>query len=388
MRSKNSYTSKVNAQEILYESTYELGIVTQTLSTFSSVVDSTDILLFSQDMKEVAKNRKFLFHIGDCAELFENCNTEYLDLQLKLFTDAAEVLESGLRKSVCVVGRIAGQYAKPRSERMERYGSNELLSYYGDIINSCRNTKIDRLPDPDRMMIAYSYSKKTFEYINQWEQRYQRKIYISHEALLLPYEQAFTKKYGDKWYNTSCHFPWIGMRTAFAESLHIEYIRGIQNPIAIKLGPNISVNDILEITNILNPTNIPGKLTFIYRFGVTLIEQKLAALINAIKKTNMNVILCCDPMHGNTKKNNNGIKIRKVSDIIEELKIAINLHKKLEVSLGGIHLEACGSDIYECVEDKDIKPQKYKTKVDPRLNYSQTMKVLQEVLSELNYNNK
>ncbi len=386
MWSKTSYIRKINTQEILYEHVNELEITVDTLASFSNILDSRDIVLFNQEMIEVAQNRKFLLHIGDCAELFENCNVEYLEAQLKLFTDASKALENGLNKNVCCIGRIAGQYAKPRSQCTEKYGSKELMSYYGDIINSYKNLRKDRLPDPNRMMMAYLYSKKTFNFINRWKQRCQRKIYISHEALLLPYEQALTKEYDKQWYNTSCHLPWVGMRTAFIESAHIEYISGIQNPVAIKIGPNISINELLKIAHILNPLNMLGKLTFIYRFGVKLIEQQLTELINAVKKTNINIILCCDPMHGNTEKNNNGIKTRKVSDIIEELKIAINLHNKLKVNLGGIHLEACGGDIYECIENKNLNSQRYKTKVDPRLNYSQTMKVIQEVLLEFNNN--
>jgi 3-deoxy-7-phosphoheptulonate synthase len=370
---------KINAQQILYNNNDELDIAITTLLKLPGLINKQDISLFGKDMFQVAANNKFLLHIGDCAELFENSNTKYLSLQLKLFNDAAKLMESLLQKPVCFIGRIAGQYAKPRSNRTEKYKTKELISYYGDIVNSYRPTIKNRLPDPNRMILAYVYSKKTYVYINQMERYYKRKFYISHESLLLPYEKAFTKKYNDKLYNTSCHFPWVGMRTAFLESVHIEYLRGIQNPVAIKLGSNMSYQKILALANILNPLNISGRLTFIYRFGVDLIEQQLAYLIGIVKEHKLNVILCCDPMHGNTK-NDNGAKVRKIPDILQELKIALNLHKKYGINLGGIHLEASGDDIEECVDHvSNINPKKYKTKVDPRLNYNQVMKILNEV---------
>ena len=382
MWSKDNYINKTNVQEIKYNAHDDLAIVTKTLSKLPSIVSDKEILLFSQDMLDVSDGRKFILHIGDCAELFENSNIKYLAKQLKLFNDAAEIVENSLGKSVCCIGRIAGQYAKPRSSTHEKCGTKELVSYYGDIVNSYHKTVKSRLPDPNRMLLGYVYSKKTYEYIAQLEEYYKRKFYISHEALLLPYEQALTKLCNNTWYNTSCHFPWIGVRTAFSSSSHIEYARGINNPIAVKIGPNISKDEILEITNILNPLNIPGKLTFIYRFGIDCVESKLSSLIETIKTTGLNVILCCDPMHGNTKNNNYGIKIREVSDILMELKIAINLHQKLDINLGGIHLEACGSNIYECLDDDiDVNSKKYKTKVDPRLNYGQTMKILHEIFT-------
>jgi len=382
MWSKDSYKNKTNAQEILYNSHDELDAVIRTLSKFQGIVNRKDILLLNQEMTEIAANYKFLLQIGDCAELFENSTFQYSRLQLKLFNDASKIIENSLKKPICCVGRIAGQYAKPRSSRIEKCGAKELVSYYGDIINSYKCTVKDRLPDPNRMMLAYLYSKKAYEHICQIGQYYKRKFYISHEALLLPYEEIFTQEYDNKWYSTSCHLPWIGMRTTFPESAHIEYIRGIQNPVAIKLGPNISENEILQIATIVNPLNTPGRLTFIYRFGIDLINQKLCSLLDIVKKAKLNVILCCDPMHGNGKTNDRGIKIREVSDILQELKIAINLHKKFDMNLGGIHLEASGSNIYECLDEKtSINPQKYKTKVDPRLNYRQTLRILHEIFT-------
>jgi|JI102314A2RNA_FD_contig_123_12885_length_6566_multi_2_in_0_out_2_2 3-deoxy-7-phosphoheptulonate synthase len=377
MWSKDSYKNKINTQEILYSSCDELDSVVRVLSKCPGIVDQKDILLLNKEMAKVNANDKFLLQIGDCAELFEDSTIQYLNLQLKLYNDVSKLIEDSLKKTVCCIGRIAGQYGKPRSNKIEKRGIKELINYYGDIVNSYKYTVKDRMPDPNRMMLAYLYSKKTYDYISQVEQNYKRKFYISHEAFLLPYEEIFTRKYYNKWYNVSCHLPWIGMRTAFTESAHIEYIRGIQNPIAIKLGPNISENKILQIVTTLNPFNIPGRLIFVYRFGLEFIDQKLCYLLEVINRKKLNVILCCDPMHGNIKQNDNGIKVREVDDILQELKIAINLHQKYNINLGGIHLEATGDDIYECLDKKmPINPNKYKTKVDPRLNYIQTLEIL------------
>lgn len=288
------------------------------------------------------------------------------------------------------MGRIAGQYAKPRSNPYESSRHEKIYSYFGDMINQF-NTK-NRTPDPWRMLLSYSCSASIFREIKQWNKilKLEQKIYTSHEALVLNYENALTRQ--DKrtgfYYNFSTHFPWLGKRTVNSIE-HIEYLKKIVNPVAIKIGPDTSIVTLIKTINKLDPDYIPGRITLIPRLGVQHVHCILPQLIEAVKKTQRSVLWSCDPMHGNTEIINSGIKIRKLNNIIEEIESSFLIHKKMGSQLNAIHLEATHQNVTECIDYKfsDYK-QNYKSLMDPRLNYAQTMHVMQCIAKLMLNNNE
>lgn len=382
----DSWQTKNNFQQIHYLSATLLHDIQAQLSQLSPLILPQEIIQFSAEMEKVAKGNTFLFQAGDCTETFENCDKNYINAQLSLIEKASTLLEKGLGKKICRVGRIAGQYAKPRSEAVETKNMQTLPSYYGDIINSSVFSSPERIPDPKRMLAAYMYANKTLEYVRAWNKQHHEKIFVSHEALFLPYEQALTRSYGKEWYNLSCHFPWIGMRTTHPKSAHIEYVRGILNPIAIKLGAHVTLEEVLSLIALLNPFNIAGRLTLIYRLGVDHIHKKLPQLLEEVLKERKAVLWVCDPMHGNTKMHSSGVKIRYLDDISQEISSAIQIHKKYGIDLNGLHLEATAEDIKECVGSANETGRKYKSKIDPRLNFEQTLEIIKIFTQEYRNN--
>jgi 3-deoxy-7-phosphoheptulonate synthase len=326
-----------------------------------------------------------------------------------------------LKRPITRIGRIAGQYAKPRSEESETVQGVTLPSYRGDIINSSQFSLSERTPDPRRMLKAYHYSAMTLNHLRTlinngfadlhhpeyWNLNFSLhpsladkyhtiehavkhtenlteniNFYTSHEALLLPYEEAMTQQAGPNkvWYNLGTHFPWVGMRTAKLDSAHIEYLRGIANPIAIKVGPEMHEDYLIKLIDVLNPQNEPGRLTLIHRLGAEKISETLPRLINAVKTEGKIVLWSCDPMHGNTRITRDGIKTRKFDDILLELTSAFQIHQHMGTYLGGIHVELTGEDVTECtggargLTDDDLK-HAYQSQVDPRLNYEQSLEM-------------
>ncbi len=337
------------------------------------------------------------------------------------------ILIDGQHKPVTRIGRIAGQYSKPRSADNEIRDGISLPSYRGDLINRYPFTEDARAPNPELLVRGYQTAATTLNYVRalldggfadlqhpeQWDlpfetkaplaTRYHQlidsmqnieqflmslhiepkqltKFYTAHEALLLYYEQAFTRKENGKYYNLSTHYPWIGMRTAFVDEAHIEYARGIANPIAIKIGPQINAKNLQSLVETLNPDNEPGRLTLTHRFGADAISDCLPPLIKAVQHMDANVIWSCDPMHGNTKSTTLGIKTRYFHDIVTELQHAFTIHKHHQSYLGGVHFELTGDNVTECVggstglSEIDLKSA-YQSLVDPRLNYNQALEM-------------
>lgn len=345
-------------------------------------------------IKEINKLRKlvaraavgkyFLIQSGDCAENFYECDQDTTYAKLEFMQQLAEFFQRKTGNSVIQVGRIAGHYAKLRSHPYETSQNEKIYFYFGDMVNQFH--KQHRTQDPWRMLLSCNCSTSIYQEINQWnrELKTDQKIYTSHEALLLYYEQALTRldKQTGLHYNLSTHFPWLGKHTVNSIE-HIDYLEKIANPLAIKIGPDTSIPTLIKIINQLDPDYLAGRITLIPRLGVQQVHHILPQLIEAVKKTQRTVLWSCDPMHGNTETLNSGIKIRKLSNIIEEIKSSFLIHRKLSSQLNAIHLEATHQNVTECVDYKssisssitDFK-KNYKSLVDPRLNYAQTMHVM------------
>lgn len=426
----NSWQNLSNKQNLAYPDEAQLNQVLAQLSRLPPLVTPLEINALTTQLGEAAIGQRFLLQGGDCAESFADCNPDIIINKLKILLQMSLILIHGLKKPIIRVGRIAGQYAKPRSAAFETQGGISLPSYRGDLINQIEFNLTARTPNPDLMLQAYKYSAFTLNYIRglidggfadllhpeYWQLDFMKNVshhteyqqilnsvyaalkflntdsgsqlislqpgnfYTSHEALHLPYEQALTKSDSGKYYNLSTHFPWIGMRTAELDTAHVEYIRGIENPVAIKVGPLLTQDSLSHLVEVLNPKNIPGRLTLVHRYGVNKIAECLPAHIDAVRKTGITVLWTCDPMHGNTEITQIGIKTRRFSDILLELEQAFTIHAQMQNYLGGIHFEVTGEDVTECVggarglSEDDLK-RAYKSLCDPRLNYEQALEM-------------
>ena len=422
-----------------------LKIVEETLKGFPPLVFAGEVRSLRKALSEVAEGNGFLLQGGDCAESFTEFSADNIRDTFRVLLQMAVILTSGINVPVTKVGRMAGQFAKPRSSETETIKGKALPSYAGDIINDIEFSDQKRIPDPQRLLKAYSQAASTLNllrafadggyadlrHVNSWNmgfvksgpqgERYRhlahqiqeslnfmealgvtsnntpqlRKVsfYTSHEALLLPYEEALTRidsTSGDI-YDTSAHFVWIGDRTRFKDSAHVEFCRGINNPIGIKCGPTLNVDDLIELLDILNPNDDAGRITLITRYGHDKIESYLPKLIRRVKDEGRTVVWSCDPMHGNTIKSNSGIKTRKFNRILSELKQNIQIHKAEGSHAGGVHLEMTGQNVTECtgglddISDADLN-DRYRTHCDPRLNANQAIELAFLIADELKQN--
>lgn len=406
--------------------------VLRELRALPPLVTSWEILALKQQLAEAQEGRRFLLQGGDCAESFDACTSEVISNRLKVLLQMSLVLVHGMRKPVVRVGRFAGQYAKPRSADSETIDGLTLPSYRGDMVNAPAFTAEARTPDPRRMVKAHARSAMTMNFVRAlidggfadlhhpeyWNlswvghsplaDEYRRMVeaigdavrfmetlsgeeihnlnrvdfYTSHEALLLPYEEALTRQVPRHWgwFNLSTHFPWIGMRTADVDGAHVEYFRGIRNPVAVKVGPSVAPDALLRLIDVLNPEDEPGRLTLIHRMGAAHIAEWLPPLLDAVRRDGRRVLWVCDPMHGNTETTRNGYKTRRFANIGRELELAFELHAAAGTRLGGVHLELTGEDVTECLggarelTETDLE-RAYCSTVDPRLNYEQALEV-------------
>lgn len=424
------WRSRPAVQQPNYPDLEALLGVQQELRALPPLVTSWEILALKQYLAEAQEGKRFVLQGGDCAENFTDCNSDVISNRLKVLLQMSLVLVHGLRLPVVRVGRFAGQYAKPRSTDTETRGEHTLPSYRGDIINAPEFSPEARIPDPRRMIKAHARSAMTMNFVRSlidggfadlhhpeyWDlgwvthsplaDEYHRMVagigdavrfmetlsgaqvhnlnrvdfYTSHEALLLPYEEAQTRQVPRQWgwFNLSTHFPWIGMRTAALDGAHVEYFRGIRNPIAVKIGPSVTPDQLLKLIDVLNPDDEPGRLTLIHRMGAAHIAEKLPALLDAVKRDGRRVLWICDPMHGNTESTSNGYKTRRFANIRSEVEQSFDLHAAAGTRLGGVHLELTGEDVTECtggardLTDADLE-RAYRSTVDPRLNYEQAL---------------
>jgi len=384
-----------------------------------------------QQLAAAGRGEYFVLQGGDCAERFQDCNKEAITSKLKILLQMSVVLCYGLRKPVVRIGRIAGQYAKPRSQDTEIVDGQEIPVYRGDIVNSFEANLEARRPDPKRIKRAYLLAAATLNYVRaltkggfadlhqpqNWDLSFVNKVpqrtdyerivsnirdaivfmealgnreeslrsvefYTSHEGLLLPLEAALTQFIPEQnaWYNLGAHMLWIGDRTRQLDGAHIEYFRGIANPIGLKVGPTSDPKEILEICQTLNPKQEEGKITLISRYGQGKVKQHLPGLIQAVKATGIPVVWSVDPMHGNGIKTQGGTKTREFGAILGEVEESFEVHKQLNNPLGGIHFELTGQDVSECIGGAagitpDQLDRNYETYCDPRLNYSQSLEM-------------
>ena len=427
-KSWQSYTAR---QQASYPNQEHLIRVISELSQLPPLVSPHEIEELKKNIASAAKGDSFILQGGDCAELFSDCSAETITSKLKILLQMSLILVDGLNKPVTKIGRIAGQYAKPRSAEMETLQGITLPCYRGDLINGAIFDEKNRTPDPERLLKGYSFASLTLNYlrtlfeneftalsnVDNWDLdfvshssnsvEYQEllsklhrslslvenmsqtgnlakpndRIYTCHEALHLHYEQALTRVGEDgNWYNLSTHMPWVGMRTCQLDSSHIEYIRGISNPVAIKISTQMKPDHLLALADLVDPDNSPGRLTLITRFGEKNIEKSLPPLVKAMQSQSRTPLWCCDPMHGNTLVTKQGKKTRSFKAITNELSQAFLIHKQNDSHLGGVHLELTGEKVTECIggarglAEIDLN-KTYKSLVDPRLNAEQSLEI-------------
>ncbi|WP_418460002.1 class II 3-deoxy-7-phosphoheptulonate synthase [Brucella intermedia] len=436
----HSWRSKPIKQVPFYPDAQALNDVEARLRTYPPLVFAGEARKLKQQLAEVAEGKAFLLQGGDCAESFAEHGADNIRDFFRVFLQMAVVLTFGASKPVVKVGRIAGQFAKPRSSDMETLNGVELPSYRGDIINGIEFDSASRTPDPQRQDMAYRQSAATLnllrafaqggyanlENVHQWmlgfvgkspqAERYaalaqrisetmnfmraigitadsnhslrETDFYTSHEALLLGYEEALTRvdsTSGD-WYGTSGHMIWIGDRTRQADHAHIEYCRGIKNPLGLKCGPSLQPDDLIRLIDLLNPENEAGRLTLIARFGYDKVGDHLPQLIRAVEKEGRKVVWSCDPMHGNTITAG-GYKTRPFDRILKEVESFFAIHRAEGTRPGGIHVEMTGKNVTECtggaraISAEDLH-DRYHTHCDPRLNADQALE-LAFLLAEL-----
>ncbi|HET9623719.1 MAG TPA: 3-deoxy-7-phosphoheptulonate synthase class II [Kofleriaceae bacterium] len=436
----DSWTARVAHQQVEYEDQAALRRVIEEIGRLPPLVTSWEIEELRSEIARAARGEAFVLQGGDCAESFDDCRADPITAKLKILLQMSLVLVHGTRKPVVRIGRIAGQYAKPRSADTETRNGVTLPAYRGDIINRDGFTAAERAPDPTLMLRAYERSGLTLNFIRAlveggfadlhhpeyWDvsfakhsphaAQYQhivdsiresldfmssvtgvnnealRKVHIftSHEALALPYEQAQTRRVPRRagWYNLSTHFPWIGMRTAQLDGAHVEFFRGVENPMGIKVGPAMSPEWLTGLLDALDPARVPGRITLIMRMGAGQVASKLPPLVEAVRKTGRQVLWTCDPMHGNTETTAGGIKTRRFDNIVSELEQSFVVHAELGSRLGGVHIELTGEDVTECtggargLSDADLE-RAYKSRVDPRLNYEQALECAMRIARHL-----
>jgi 3-deoxy-7-phosphoheptulonate synthase len=426
-----SWRSFSYQQTASYPDENQLLRVVDQLSLLPPLVTSGEVKNLKSFIARAGRGEAFILQGGDCAESFSDCRAEIIGNKLKILLQMSLILLHGLRKPIIRIGRIAGQYTKPRSSEFETIDGVTLPSYRGDLVNAPKFNAEARTPNPKLMLQGYSCAAMTLNYIRalldggfadlkhpqQWDLSFvdhspqadeynalvksisdslefleaiegmpksslnKIDFYSSHEALHLHYEQALTRRGQDGlWYDLSTHLPWIGMRTSHLDSAHLEFLRGVQNPIAIKVGPDASPQWLQEILEKMNPDREEGRLLLTTRLGAKCIAKLLPPLIEVVKASTIPVTWSCDPMHGNTETTKEGIKTRHFDNILSELQQASTIHKQMNSHLGGVHFELTGENVTECLggarglSASDLK-HAYHSLVDPRLNYEQSLEM-------------
>jgi len=414
--------------------------VVRDIAQLPPLVTSGEIESLKRQLADAARGERFLLQGGDCAESFDQCDSPHIAALLKILLQMSLVLAHGTRKRVICVGRFAGQYAKPRTSPVETRDGVTLPAYRGDIVNRVGFEARERTPDPANLLRGYERSALTLNFIRalvdggfadlhhpeQWDLDFvrhsplaadYRKIvdsigdslrfletlagtrvdqinrvdfFTSHEGLILLYEQAQTRQVPHRkgWFNLSTHFPWIGVRTATRDAAHVEFFRGIANPIGVKVGPDTTPEHLAWLVETLDPAREPGRLTLIHRFGAHNIAKCLRPLVEVVKRSERTVLWSCDPMHGNTETvvPSEGpwagrlVKTRKFAHVLAELEQAFEIHREAGTILGGVHLELTGENVTECIggarglSEVDLS-RSYRSQVDPRLNYEQALEM-------------
>ena len=428
-----------------YEDEKELNMVLNKIKTFPPLVFAGETRHLKDQLANVVDRKAFLLQGGDCAESFAEFNPDNIRDAFKLILQISLILTYSASMPVVKIGRIAGQFSKPRTSSTEKQGDKELPSYLGDNINGIEFSEKARKPDPKRLFKSYSQAASTLnllrafshggfadlQNVHLWNLGYIKKslqhkkfkeledkiadalafmdacginsdfnrrlktvnFWTSHEALLLPFEESMTRidSTTGECHDTSAHFVWIGDRTRQLDGGHVEFCRGIENPIGIKCGPTSKSDEIVKIINVINPKNEKGKITLISRFGYNKVDKFLPKLIRVIKKEGLNVVWSCDPMHGNTIKSATGFKTRPFDNILNEVKNVFAIHQSEGSFAGGLHIEMTGQNVTECtggtqkISDRDLS-SRYRTHCDPRLNADQALELAFLISDEIKKN--
>ena len=419
-------------QQPTYPNPAALSAAVASLGRLPPIVVSWEVDALKAQIAEAQRGQRFILQGGDCAESFEDCTSGAVVNRLKVLLQMSIVLLHGLKVPVTRIGRMAGQYAKPRSADTETRDGQMLPCYRGDIVNRPGFTPAEREPDPVLLLRGYERAALTLNFVRSlvdggfadlhhpeyWDldffshspnvdayraivdsiggalhfleaitgkpvdDSYRAAFYASHEGLILHYEQAQTRHIHRRnaWYNLSTHMPWIGLRTAQLEGAHVEYFRGIANPIGVKVGAAMDDAWLQELVQVLNPHHEPGRLTLIHRFGADKIGGHLPRMVDAVRRTGVPVLWMADPMHGNTESTAQGYKTRRFENVLRELEQAFQVHEDCGSRLGGVHLELTGENVTECtggarnLSDEDLS-RAYRSTVDPRLNAEQALEV-------------
>ena len=440
--SPTSWKSKPVCQFPNYTDAAALEATEQRLAAMPPLVFAGEARALRANLADVAMGKAFLLQGGDCAESFAEFSADTIRDTFRVILQMSAALTYGAAMPIVKVGRIAGQFAKPRSANTETIDGVELDSYRGDIVNGIEFTKEARVPDPKRMELAYGQAASSLNLlrafasggyadlhnVHRWNlgfvensaeaERYrtmadriseainfmeacgitpetapqlrQTEFFTSHEALLLPYEQALTRvdSTTGNWYATSAHMLWIGDRTRQPDGAHVEFLRGVHNPIGIKCGPSLEPDELIKLIDTLNPTDDAGRITLICRFGADEVAKHLPGLIRTVKREGRQVVWSCDPMHGNTVKTETGFKTRPFERVLKEVENFFVVHRSEGSHAGGVHFEMTGQDVTECtggvraVTDEDLS-DRYHTACDPRLNASQSLELAFLVAEEL-----
>jgi 3-deoxy-7-phosphoheptulonate synthase len=432
----DTWRSKLDPQAIAYADGAALESASARLRQLPPLVTSWEIERLKRLLADAQRGRRFLVQGGDCAETLADCRSPVIADKLKILLQMSLVMIHEGKRPVIRVGRFAGQYAKPRSNPVEARDGVVRPSYFGDMINRADFSEAGRRPDPENMLVAYSHAAMTLNFIRSlsaggfadvhhpeyWQLAFFRKaavpdslreeyarttsqlaealrfmealgetsveeltrvdFYTSHEGLNLHYESAQTRQVPRRsgWYDLTTHFPWIGERTRALDGAHVEFFRGIQNPIAVKLGPGVTADKVLPLIDVLNPANEPGKLSLVTRMGASKVGDVLPRLVEAVTRAGRTVLWVCDPMHGNTQVTPSGIKTRDFDAILREVESTFDVHEACGTHLGGVHFEMTGEDVTECIGGAagitvDDLDKNYASACDPRLNYRQALEM-------------
>jgi len=419
-------------QQPAYADPEHLEAVLSRIRAYPPIVAAGEIEALKASLAEAAAGQAFILQGGNCAERFIDCNGDSVANKLKILLQMSVILTYGARKPVIRIGRIAGQHAKPRSNDTEIVGGVSMPVYRGDAVNAVEPDPVRRTPDPERLLASYFHSTATINHVraliesgfadlrrpyswnletmergSNWpeyksvvdrildaigfmesfggarsEMLGRVSFYTSHEGLLLGYEEALTRldRPTGRFYNTSAHMLWIGARTRQVDGAHIEYFRGVANPIGVKLDPGVTPEELERLLDVLNPRNEEGRITLITRFGAGQVEANLPPLVAAVARSGRAVVWSCDPMHGNTVTLPTGRKTREFSVILEELTRTFRLHRELGSRLSGVHFELTAEDVTECTGGSNVLTsedleRRYETWCDPRLNDSQSLEM-------------
>lgn len=445
----NSWREHPVAQAIAYPDEPALRAVVDRLRTMPPLVTSWEIERLKKHIAEAQEGKRFVLQGGDCAETLADCQPGVISAKLKILLQMSLVLVHGAMKPVVRIGRMAGQYAKPRSQplemrTMEGEGNVALPNYFGDLVNRCEFTEDARAPDPRLLLTGYQHAAMTLNFVRslteggfadlhhpeQWDLAFfeharlpaqlreeyvstsrrlsealrfmealgektiddltRVEFYTSHEGLHLEYESAQTSAVPRRegWYCLTTHLPWIGERTRQLDGAHVEFFRGIANPVGVKIGPNAKRDELLSLIETLNPKDEAGKLVLITRMGVNRVSDALPPLLTAVKESGRRVLFICDPMHGNTQGTSSGRKTRDFNDILREVELTMSAHASVGTVFGGVHFEMTGEDVTECTGGAEGLTEgdlalNYASACDPRLNYRQSLEMALSIARRL-----